>query len=304
MATLDYLCCHRKEENMVKTYSLKAMLCIALAFCFCGIVQAQVIFEDNFDNVNALSVPSPDPNVPTTAHANVGFWQRSTVDPNRTAMGDPNNSAAVLNGSVPGAYNGPNYLYLNRFGPGGTTPFGSAGATAHFSEVSVDKTFISFACNNASGVHELWVYDSNDPGTARTVITVRFSTNGTVQNNDFGTWLDTGLIASPGVWHDVRIVIDFGASSYDLYVDGLKSAGLSLAGFSSQAGSMEFYLNPVSLPSTMYLDKVKVESGTAACSVPLQADLNGDCKVNFADFARLAQNWLVCNLTPASGCSL
>jgi hypothetical protein len=289
---------------MIKTYFLKAILCIAVAFCFCEIAQSQVLFEDNFDDVNALSIPSTDPNAATTAQANVGNWRRSTQDPNRAAMGDPNNSAAVLNGSVPGPYSGSNYLYLYRFGPGGSTPFGSAGAAAFFSEVSVDKTFISFACNNASGVHELWVYDSNDPGTARVVITLRFSTNGTVQNSDFGEWLDTGLVASPGVWHDVHVVIDFDAQSYDLYIDGLKSAGLSLAGFSTQAGSMEFYLNPVSLPSTLYLDKVKVESVTAECSVPLQADLNGDCKVTFADFARLAQNWLSCNLNPASGCSL
>lgn len=291
---------------MVKTYSLKVILYVALVFCFSSIVQSQVIFEDNFDNVSALSIPSTDPNVPTTAHANVGDWRRSVQDPNRAAMGDPNNSAAVLNGSVPGPYSGSNYLYLYRFGPGGGDPFGSAGAIASFSEVSINKTIISFACNNASGVHELWVYDlidARDPDV-RPILILRFSTNGTVQNNDFGEWLDTGLTASPGVWHDVYVMIDFDAQSYDLYIDGLKSAGLSLAGFSSQAGSMEFYLNPVSLPSILYLDKVKVETVTAACSVPLQADLNGDCKVTFADFARLAQNWMTCNLNPASACTL
>jgi hypothetical protein len=33
-----------------------------------------------------------------------------------------------------------------------------------------------------------------------------------------------------------------------------------------------------------------------------RADLNGDCKVNFADFAIFAQSWLECNIEPPSDC--
>jgi len=33
-----------------------------------------------------------------------------------------------------------------------------------------------------------------------------------------------------------------------------------------------------------------------------QMDFNGDCKVDFADFALFAQNWLECNLDPPSAC--
>ena len=38
------------------------------------------------------------------------------------------------------------------------------------------------------------------------------------------------------------------------------------------------------------------------CLAPVQGDLNGDCKVDFADFALFAQNWLDCNLDPPSAC--
>jgi hypothetical protein len=38
---------------------------------------------------------------------------------------------------------------------------------------------------------------------------------------------------------------------------------------------------------------------TGTCSKPA-GDANGDCKVNFADFAQMASTWMVCNL--ASGC--
>jgi hypothetical protein len=41
---------------------------------------------------------------------------------------------------------------------------------------------------------------------------------------------------------------------------------------------------------------------TSFCSEPLVGDLNGDCRVNFIDFAMMAENWLKCNLQPQSSC--
>ncbi|MFA5291594.1 MAG: hypothetical protein WC496_01020 [Phycisphaerae bacterium] len=38
------------------------------------------------------------------------------------------------------------------------------------------------------------------------------------------------------------------------------------------------------------------------CSEPLVGDLDGDCRVNFIDFAMMAENWLKCNLVPQSAC--
>jgi len=38
------------------------------------------------------------------------------------------------------------------------------------------------------------------------------------------------------------------------------------------------------------------------CEEPIPADLNGDCKVDFADFAIMASSWLECNLVPQSAC--
>lgn len=39
---------------------------------------------------------------------------------------------------------------------------------------------------------------------------------------------------------------------------------------------------------------------TPVCLAPVKGDLNGDCKVDFADFVLLTQNWLECNLDPPS----
>jgi hypothetical protein len=41
---------------------------------------------------------------------------------------------------------------------------------------------------------------------------------------------------------------------------------------------------------------------TINCSGPLVGDMNNDCKVNFIDLAKMADNWLKCNLQPQSSC--
>jgi hypothetical protein len=41
---------------------------------------------------------------------------------------------------------------------------------------------------------------------------------------------------------------------------------------------------------------------TIICSGPLVGDMDGDCRVNFVDLAKMAENWLKCNLQPQSSC--
>jgi hypothetical protein len=38
------------------------------------------------------------------------------------------------------------------------------------------------------------------------------------------------------------------------------------------------------------------------CTAPIVGDLNGDCKVDYEDFAIIASHWLKCNLDPPSAC--
>ncbi len=38
------------------------------------------------------------------------------------------------------------------------------------------------------------------------------------------------------------------------------------------------------------------------CSTPIPADLSGDCRVDFEDFAMFAEVWLTCNIVPAEFC--
>jgi len=48
------------------------------------------------------------------------------------------------------------------------------------------------------------------------------------------------------------------------------------------------------------IDDIIIQSATITqnapfCAIKLQGDVDGNCKVDFADFAKLAQNWLACN---------
>ena len=48
---------------------------------------------------------------------------------------------------------------------------------------------------------------------------------------------------------------------------------------------------------------VKLNGPTVAeCTSAMDGDINGDCKVDFKDFAVMASNWLGCNLEPQSSC--
>jgi hypothetical protein len=45
-----------------------------------------------------------------------------------------------------------------------------------------------------------------------------------------------------------------------------------------------------------------VSEPAATCTTQPSMDLNGDCKVDFRDFALFAQGWLECNINPSSAC--
>lgn len=54
-------------------------------------------------------------------------------------------------------------------------------------------------------------------------------------------------------------------------------------------------------PTQIY--RTKLDELTAAdCLIPLAADLNGDCRIDLADFAQLAEFWLACALNPIDAC--
>jgi hypothetical protein len=99
---------------------------------------------------------------------------------------------------------------------------------------------------------------------------------------------------------------------YDLANNPLPEAPLSIGGRITES-SIDGFIDDVRIysyprtPLQIAQDYVAVETDAWVCvedsEDPLGAyDLNGDCKVNLADFAEFASNWLKCQRYPASGC--
>ncbi|MBN1819031.1 MAG: hypothetical protein JW828_16850 [Sedimentisphaerales bacterium] len=53
---------------------------------------------------------------------------------------------------------------------------------------------------------------------------------------------------------------------------------------------------------TYFIDAFAVQLPHPVCRPKLPMDFNNDCRVDLADFARFAQEWLACNLFPQSAC--
>lgn len=124
-----------------------------------------------------------------------------------------------------------------------------------------------------------------------------------------------------GNWHHLVITYDETAQVMTAYLDGeaygtaegAVSAGTPVQvviGALTDSGSWQYrglidevkiYSYAVS-PLDIAIEYTGYIPGTEVCAGPddpsLQYDFNGDCKVDIADFAILAENWTVCNLVP------
>lgn len=65
----------------------------------------------------------------------------------------------------------------------------------------------------------------------------------------------------------------------------------------------EVRIYEIGLTAEMVLDQFIADGGHGSCGLTyLPGDINGDCYVNFADFAEMAENWLGCNDVSNSQC--
>ncbi len=119
-----------------------------------------------------------------------------------------------------------------------------------------------------------------------------------------GAWYGTAPAAN--VWHTLQMVVKVGAASggnvptsYDVYADGvLIKANTAGPTISATAGNarMELYVSGadgVVLYDNVSLGRIAAAVCGDACHPYMKWDLSQDCMVNFADFAILAENWLI-----------
>ncbi|HUV63066.1 MAG TPA: hypothetical protein VMW24_04155 [Sedimentisphaerales bacterium] len=146
-------------------------------------------------------------------------------------------------------------------------------------------------------------FERLDPATAETVIVshvqrVRKSGSGFVAGFDLPVGQD-------GSWHRHLVFTLSGPGTNDPR-RGIYLLELGLYSTSpAVAGSYPIYIvfnvddEPNHEPA---LEWVRHNLARPVCIQKPVADLNGDCKVDFQDFALFAESWLSCNLRPESEC--
>ena len=148
---------------------------------------------------------------------------------------------------------------------------------------------------------------------------INFACNGLSPNFDVQGFTDV----TDGKWH--QIVGTYDGEEIALYVDGildiwdgspLEATGSIeydnndvYIGANAEEANREFVgmidqvrIYEIGLPADMVVDLFRADGGKNSCSENLAGDINGDCYVNFADFAEMALNWLKCNDVGNSQC--
>ncbi|OHB55893.1 MAG: hypothetical protein A2Y12_04820 [Planctomycetes bacterium GWF2_42_9] len=276
------------------------LVLLVFAILFTGVTRAQIIFQDNFEGVNALTLPQADPNTDFDPNAVIGAWKLGE---------DPNAGIQVINNAVPGAYAGQKYLMMSRTAAITDAGGGVVADTNFVGMPGAENSLVAtFAFNNGKGEHWIYVVNGQDPDMTYNTIVVflKLMPTGQIVNMYFGSEEQTNLTHSIGEWNQMRLVLNFSTKTYDLYLNGQVKTGLNFntpIGNTESATRIRFYNLPTVLPATFYLDNVLAEAGTPACSNIIAADLNGDCRVNLVDFARIASRWLECYLDPIEECN-
>jgi hypothetical protein len=101
------------------------------------------------------------------------------------------------------------------------------------------------------------------------------------------------------LWSGGRAFTGFDSTDNLIFVGAYKTLAATRL-YDGIIDDMRLYNYPL---STTEIGKLYAQgTGTTLCLKSVPNDLNGDCRVDFGDFALLASNWLKCNLAPESNC--
>jgi hypothetical protein len=214
----------------------------------------------------------------------------------RSSTGNPNNTGGAGGGGRIAIYKG-----------GTFTQTGTMSAAGGAGGLNIDATPIGWGGPGLAGT----IYTS---GVTSTLL----AANNPAPGNGNMAWsLDPNYGGSRNVsWNPA-----LGTTQNKLYLSTVKAdvqngvAGALKGTWSAAAGNFlrarrTYTPSPALVNGTKYYWRVDTNGvagpvwsfGVGTCVKP-SGDLNGDCKVTFADFAQLASSWMVCNLQPSGLCN-
>lgn len=261
-------------------------ICLTVLLISSTAALSEVKFYEDLEDINAVSWPC-DPNI-----GYVGA-DPDPNDPNSVAMwtyADPNNGTAVINNSVPGPFAGSNYLRLERISMAIAEDYGGRNMLIRSTSPLTGVVSLSFGFMVHSGDIHVTMYTSGHEG--QEAVYLRLA-SGEIVYNYYGQFESTGLKFSRDEWHQIRIDANFNTQTYDLYLDGVKVTALAF--YASDTGINRINISHAQI-GLLYLDNIKIEIGDTECIAPMQADMNGDCYIDFFDFVRFAESWTKNNI--------
>ncbi|MBL7152181.1 MAG: hypothetical protein ISS79_00570 [Phycisphaerae bacterium] len=179
----------------------------------------------------------------------------------------------------------------------------------HYSSTVAGSVLLGIRKDEESGENEVWL-EAGYEEAANSYSA--FFWDAIVDGNEF-----YGANEQLRIFDDGTLYISYNAATDDLYVSGsgywADDAWDTIPGLVQGAWGADM-ISPLlggcagemdgALPSGVtYLDNFVVDSGTIVqiCEYALAGDLNNDCKVDFLDFARMAENWLIdCQANPSN----
>jgi HEAT repeat protein len=237
------------------------------------------VFSDNFENVQGVA-RFPDVNSVADPVASVGSWVQIQKHNNYDMQ--------VSSAPVPGASERGQYCAVRPIGPGDFLR-GNIVPNANTAYPIVIIRFDFQIASAGGGNMEVKIRNSSDLNSDKLVVDLLFGADGTLMSHVGNNWINTGLTFTLDNWHRAICVIHLSEQTFDMYLSDKESTGLSLNSTQNWAGQIVF--GTTASQSQLYLDNISINT-TATCTQWLPGDLNGDCKVDFKDFALFCQSWL------------
>jgi len=255
-----------------------ALACMVLLFYVSLTVNAEVIFLDDFQNSDVGSPP---------VGPQIGTYLQSVGNHTITDIGGGNLALRSTDGTATGGF-------VIHCAP---TVQPVKSIVEYNFQIEQDTT-TNLESLNAFGQelilgptgNTLYLYWGDDGKTY-----LRPSINGNSLNPidlGYNWYFDTDYHV---VWN-----VDAVADTYSLTINGAVLCDNSVFGVDLSSLYGFAYFSNYSTIGNQLIDNVKITEVPETCFYVVTGDLNDDCKVNLADFAMMAANWLIdCNANPS-----
>ena len=208
------------------------------------------LFKDDFESPDVGYTPYPWTSGDLDPAASVGAWSQITESLNyKIQLSRYNEPGANEKGQFIGMTRNSDTWLRGNFRTD----------NSHYTNLDnrMRVSFDVYYPSSTSGDMILYLRNSTDNNWDKTIMQIKFTSNGTVERYSAGNWVDTGLDISLDIWHKVVCIVDFRNQVYDIHVADKNL--MSIPFDSTQAWAQQIAFTGLTENAICYLDDVDVE---------------------------------------------